>query len=132
MNKRVRYLRKELLHMSMENFGKRIGMSESALSRFENGKNGISDIAVSSICHAYHVNEEWLREGKGEIFTDESTNEVVQRLSRLADYSNPNEFQRCVTEMISMLTDEQWRLLSDMTDMFLEIKDREKKTEKNA
>lgn len=70
MNSRVKNLRKNILKMSMEAFGDKIGLSKAAISSFEAGKNGMSDMAVLAICREYDVNEEWLRDGTGEIFRE--------------------------------------------------------------
>lgn len=40
MNERVKNLRKNILKMSMEAFGKKIGLSKAGISSFEAGKMG--------------------------------------------------------------------------------------------
>lgn len=69
MNERVRELRKAL-GLSGEKFGERIGIQRNAISRIETGKNGLTEANILSICREYNVNEEWLRNGKGEMFNE--------------------------------------------------------------
>lgn len=66
---RVREIRKSL-NMTLEKFGEKIGIKKSSLSQIENGINGLTDQMVKSICREFNVNEEWLREGAGEMFAE--------------------------------------------------------------
>ena len=68
MNKRVKELRKAL-GLSGEKFGEPIGIKRSAVSQIESGKINLSEQVIKSICLAYHVNEDWLRTGQGDMFT---------------------------------------------------------------
>ena len=65
MKHRVRELRK-LLGLTQAEFGNAIGLGQSALSSME--RNGLTEQHIKTICSVYHVNEEWLLTGKGEIF----------------------------------------------------------------
>ena len=67
MNHRIRKLRK-LLGLTQSEFADNIGLKQSALSNME--KNGalVTPQSIKSICSVYHVNEEWLLTGNGEIF----------------------------------------------------------------
>ena len=65
MNHRIRELRK-LLGLTQSEFADKLGLKQSALSSME--RNGATEQNIKSICSVYHVNEEWLLTGKGEIF----------------------------------------------------------------
>lgn len=52
--------------LSMKDFGKRIGISDSAVSQIENGKTGISDQTIRSICREFGASEIYLRTGAGD------------------------------------------------------------------
>ena len=79
MNERIKAIRKAL-DLTMEQFGKRIGLSKSAISLIESGKNGTTDQTVTSICREYNVNENWLRTGEGSMF-DASDASALDRLA---------------------------------------------------
>ena len=49
MNERIKAARKAL-GLTMEQFGKRVGLSKSAISLIESGKNGTTEQTVASIC----------------------------------------------------------------------------------
>ena len=68
MNERIRYLRKELLGLTLEKFGERLGVTKVTISRLENGINAVTDQMFKSICREFNVNEDWLRDGMGEPF----------------------------------------------------------------
>lgn len=67
LGERVRILRKEL-NMTLEQFGERVGVGKTAISRIENGSNNLTDQMAKSICREFNVNEDWLRTGEGEMF----------------------------------------------------------------
>ena len=67
MNHRIHKLRK-LLGLTQSEFGDKIGLKQSALSNMEKNGTLITPQSIKSICSVYHVNEEWLLTGKGEIF----------------------------------------------------------------
>lgn len=67
MNTRIRKLRKEL-DLTQEKFGARIGVKGNTVAQWESGRNEPPDVALTSICKEFNVNEEWLRTGSGEMF----------------------------------------------------------------
>ena len=94
IGERIKILRKEKC-LSMEDFGAIIGMGKSAVSRIENGVNGITDQTIRSICREFGVSEQWLRTGEGEMF-EQTRASVLDRLSTEYDLSRE---QRSVIEV---------------------------------
>lgn len=80
MNERIKELRKAL-GLTLEEFGSRIGMGKSSVSKIEKGLNGTTDQTIRSICREFNVNETWLRTGDGDMFDQDQPS----ILSRLAD-----------------------------------------------
>lgn len=76
MNERVKELR-TALGLSAEKFGGKIGVTRSAISKMELGVCNISKQSIYSICREFNVNEEWLRNGTGEMFNDLSQDEEL-------------------------------------------------------
>lgn len=66
---RVRILRKTL-GLSGEKFGRRLGVTKTAISRIENGSNHVTDQMFKSICREFQVNEIWLQSGEGSMFQE--------------------------------------------------------------
>lgn len=67
MDKRLKKLRKEL-DLTQSAFADRIGMKQNTIATYEMGRSIPSDQAIRSICREFDVNEEWLRNGTGEMF----------------------------------------------------------------
>lgn len=70
MNERLKELRKEHLHLTLEKFGEPLGVQNSAISKLETGRTKLTDQMILAICRTYNVNEAWLRDGTGPIFQE--------------------------------------------------------------
>lgn len=64
MNERFKEVRK-VLGLTQSEFGKSLGISNTAISKIEKGENNVSESNIISICREFGVNEEWLRTGVG-------------------------------------------------------------------
>lgn len=69
MQSRIKSLRKKL-NLTQEEFGKRLGMKKNSISQIENGVNSLTEQLLVSICREFGINENWLRNGDGEMFVD--------------------------------------------------------------
>lgn len=71
---RIKLIRKKLKLNQLE-FGKRIGVTESAICNFENARRNPSEQTLKSICREYNVDYFWLTEGgnEDEMFLPEPT-----------------------------------------------------------
>lgn len=65
---KIKLIRKAL-HMSQEAFGKRLGVTGTAISRIEKGERSLTEQMILAICREYHVNYFWLTKGTGDMFT---------------------------------------------------------------
>ncbi|WP_410744630.1 helix-turn-helix domain-containing protein [Clostridium neonatale] len=81
------YTLRNNLNLSQEAFGSKIGVTKYSISSYEKGKNAVKDRVVTDICREFNVNEEWLRNGTGEMFieTPEST---LNQLASEFNFSN--------------------------------------------
>lgn len=88
MNERIRVLRKTL-GLTLKKAGERLGVSESAMSNIEKGNRNVTDQMFVSICREFNVNENWLRNGEGEMFNTipNSTMEQLRNEFHLDDFS---------------------------------------------
>ncbi|MCL2381633.1 MAG: helix-turn-helix transcriptional regulator [Treponema sp.] len=69
MNKldRIRLVRKAL-GLNQGEFARRIGLTQTALSMIELEKVALTDKNIKLICATFAIDEDWLRNGKGEMF----------------------------------------------------------------
>lgn len=114
MNERLKLLRKTL-KLNQVDFGSKLSLTGSAISRYESGVNAMADNIVLLICREFNVNEEWLRYGTGEMFSQQST-DLVEQLTQqynlglygqqlLATYLQLSDAdKRAVERFVSQLT----------------------------
>lgn len=73
MKDRIKKIRKSFPEYgeTQETFAKFLGIPKSNLSSYESGRRTPSDAVVQLICEKCNTNEEWLRNGTGDMFIDE-------------------------------------------------------------
>ena len=113
---RVRTLRKEL-SLTQSDFGKRVGVGKTAISKIEKNENSLTDRMFNSICREFNVNEDWLRSGDGDMFLPFEDN-VAEMVSQLLEVSNP--FYDLILDMMvsfNELDDKGKQAICDYTDL---------------
>lgn len=70
INQRIKELRKSL-NLNQAEFGDKIGLKRSAASWIEQEGNTVIDQNIRLICDTFHIREEWLRTGEGEMMSNE-------------------------------------------------------------
>lgn len=97
---RVREVRK-FRKMSMEQFGERLGVQKSAISKIEKGDRGLTEQMLKAICREFNVNETWLRTGDGDMPQKLSEEEEIADLvSDVLENGKNNEFYGIILEII--------------------------------
>lgn len=66
---RIREIRKEL-GLSLEAFGKKIGVTRGAMSNIERDQRGVTEQMSKSICREFNVNYDYLVNGEGDMFSN--------------------------------------------------------------
>lgn len=112
---RVKAVRKEL-GMTLDAFGKRVGVTKTAISNIENGARCLTDQMLLSICREFGVNETWLRTGAGEPFMPPSRSEEMGRLVKSLMADKPEAFRsRLITALLRFDADgPEWQLLENI------------------
>lgn len=114
IGERIREARLSLpVKTSLEKFAERIGITKGSLSLIENGKNQPSDQTIRSICREFNINEQWLREGIGDMKTAASRAEEMATAVKRLFSDRPASFQTAlVTTLLRFDPDgEEWQLL---------------------
>lgn len=97
---RVKAVRKSK-EMTMEEFGKRLGVTRTAISNIEKGYRGLTEQMLKSICREFSVDEEWLRTGDGDMPQKLSEEEEVAALiSDLLEDGRDNPFFGIILEIV--------------------------------
>ena len=122
MNLRIRELRKTL-GLTLDKFGEPLGVTKTAISRLENGVNGITDQMIKSICREYNVNEEWLVNGTGEMFSEIDREDQIMRWAASVLKEDSSSFRKRFVAMLSSLREEDWIWLEEKARMLIDLRD---------
>ena len=63
LNERLKLLR-NVLGITLEEFGKKVGVTRSAIGRIEKGERKVTEQMALAICREFHVNYYWLMKVK--------------------------------------------------------------------
>ena len=75
MKDRIRKIRRDL-DLTQKAFADRLGMKQNTIATYEMGRSMPSDQCIRSICREFNVNEEWLRNGTGDMFIEAPEDEL--------------------------------------------------------
>ena len=120
INERIRYLRKEKLKITLDAFGKKVGVTKAAVSDIERGRNNVTDQMFNSICREFGVNEEWLRTGKGPQFIEITRAEQIQQMVDDIMRDHPEAFRRRFVTALAGLDEKGWIALENFIDSITE------------
>ena len=113
MHERIRTLRREL-DLTQEKFAERIGIKRNTIATYESGRNEPVDSVVALICREFHVNEEWLRNGTGEMFAQDSEDELQALTEK---YSLSPADRVLIEKYVSLKADTRNAILEFMKDV---------------
>ena len=119
MNGRIKKLRQEL-GLSQDEFGRRLGVTRGAVTNIELNKVEPKPLFVDLICREFNVNEAWLRTGEGEMFRPKSRNEELFEFAAKAAEGDPNSIQAQLLAVMARLTTDQWEVLAQVAQEFVE------------
>lgn len=119
MNKRLKELR-ILLKMTQKEFGEKLGVTTSAISYLESGKNNLTERMIFVICLTFDVNKKWLETGEGEIFiTHTLDEELAIYMGELL--ANDDAKQKKYALISLKLIVDEWKLVEYNTNKLKEI-----------
>lgn len=72
LGERIKKVRKDK-GLTQQKFANQIGTTQNNIASYEIGRREPSAAAVNNICKTFNINEEWLREGKGEMYGPKPT-----------------------------------------------------------
>lgn len=110
MNERIRKLRRQL-DLTQREFGDRIGVKQNTVAQYEMGRNIPIDSIISLICREFNVNEEWLRNGTGEMFLELDPEVQLMEWAGRVLGDRSGSFKKSFVKMLMSLTEDEWELL---------------------
>ncbi len=119
----VRNLRKATT-LTLEEFGKRLGVTKVAISNIENGKRNLTNQMIKAICREFNVEESYLITGKGNMFRElPEEDETAAIVSDLLEDGKENPFYEIILEIMSTyqeLSPKSQEVLRDASAKLLE------------
>ena len=83
IGKRLKNIRKAL-NLNQTDFGSRINLSQTTIGQYEKETRPITERVISQLVSEFHINEEYLRHGIGDMFIDQKPKLVRQLAEELA------------------------------------------------
>lgn len=72
LGERIKKVRRDK-DLTQQLFAERIGTTANVLTNYETGRRNPSSSVINNICKTFNVNEEWLRNGTGEMYGPKPT-----------------------------------------------------------
>lgn len=115
MKERIKELRKHE-KLNQTDFGALLGVSLSAVQKWESGENTPADSVIKLMCQKTNVNEIWLRTGVGEPFASKSREAEMGELVRKLMSDRPEAFRvRFITALLRFDPDgAEWQVLENI------------------
>lgn len=122
MNERLKKLRKKL-DLTQQEFGKRIGVKGNTVAQYEMGRNEPIDSVFNLICREFNVSENWLRDGTGDMFLEQTRDEQIAKFIGGIQSIDDDSFKKRLISMLSEMTEDEWGLLENMAIRLAREKD---------
>ena len=115
MNERIKQLRKKL-GLTQQSFADQLGVKRNTVGQWECGVNAVTDLALTSICLEFNVNEEWLRTGNGDIFNKNDRNTDIAKLTKQLLNEESDSFKNRFISVLANLPAEDWLVLEKIAE----------------
>ena len=122
MKDRIKKVRKEL-DLTQQVFADRLGMKQNTIAQYEMGRTAPSDAIVRSICREFNVNEDWLRNGVGEMFIQQTRDEQIEAFIGSMLANEEDSFKHRLISGLCALDETGWRMLEEFLDSIQKKKD---------
>lgn len=110
MKDRIRKLRRGM-DLTQQEFASKIGTTANVLTNYETGRRNPSASVINNICKTFNVNEEWLREGTGEMFMELDVEDQLMAWAGKVLGGQDSKFKKRFVTMLMSLSDSEWEFL---------------------
>ncbi len=112
---RIKFVRTSK-NLSQDEFGRIINLSRSQIAGYETGAKNVTDRAINDICREFKINEEWLRNGEGEMEAKMTSGEEFAFLVG-AFAAEGNDFKkRIIKAMLEIENKDDWELIASVVE----------------
>lgn len=110
INKRIKEIR-DAKNLTQEKFANKLKTSRANIAGYEAGTRTPSEAALNNICREFNVNEEWLRNGTGEMFIELDEEDQLMEWAGRVLGSRTTSFKKRFVKMLMSLSDDEWEFL---------------------
>ena len=103
-------------NLTQVEFGEKIGVKGNTVTNYETGLRNPTDAVVLSICREFGVNEEWLRTGKGEMFSKKKKEDEISYFFSSVTKLDENDFKKRLVSALAKLDQKGWDSLEKLVD----------------
>lgn len=111
ISERIRFLRKEKLHLTQEALGEPLGLTRANIANIEAGRIAVTERVIISLCKEFKINEEWLRTGEGEMFVPLTRSEAIAEFAGSLMKEEDASFKKRLVEALAKLNEQEWEVL---------------------
>lgn len=109
---------REDLGLSQKEFGDKLNISDTTISKYEKGQRSITDRTFSQICNTFNVRPEWLKTGQGEKYTTIDDISISSMMGKV--FANDDDFLKRVFLTFSKLNDSEravvMKIINELSD----------------
>lgn len=99
MKDRIKEIRRAC-SQTQQSFAESLNVSKSTIEAIEYGRRDATDRIISDICRVYNVNEEWLRNGTGEMFQPKDRNSEIADIVAMMFKGDESDFRFQLTKLL--------------------------------
>ena len=115
INARVKTLRK-FLKLTQIEFAQKIGITtQQQIANIERDKSKVTESSIKLMCVEFGVNENWLRNGQGEMFDFSSKDRVVEQLAK--EYNLNNADKSYIKAFVTKSPNDREKFLSALNNI---------------
>lgn len=115
MKDRIKQVRKDA-RLTQVDFGKRLGVAGNTVTNYENGMREPSNAVITAICREFGVNENWLRYGKGEMYSEMSKAEKASKLVGSVLGNTEDDFILNTFIALGQATPAEWEVIKNFVN----------------
>lgn len=101
---------------SQDQFADFLGIPKANLSSYETGRRTPTDAVIQLICQKCFVNEEWLRNGTGEMFIQRNKVDKIAEMLADIELGDPSQFKNRLISALAELDSVGWDALEKLID----------------
>lgn len=113
MNQRIKRIRNNV-NLTQQEFAKKIGTSQNVLANWESGRRNPSASVINNICKTFGINEDWLRDGTGEMFIPDPLNELDALIEK---YSLSSADRVLIEKYVNLKAESRETIIHFITDV---------------